>query len=439
MQYADTAPGPRPSSRGALVLAVGGLGILVLLGTCYVVLQIAGLGEEGSDFLYYWLGGVAVAHGAPLYPWAAEATRFEDVGYVFCYPPLIAMLFALLASTLDYFTARWLWLAVSVALMGLAAVLTWRTSGLAEQWRSIWAWLPAFGLLPWALVSLAMGQFSAVLFLIVAVAFWASLHGRPGWGGSGIGIGAALKLTPALILVYWALRREWRAVAVGIAVGGTLGLLSLAVVGPGAYLDYFTRVIPVYRSIDAIPGNVSLVGFWTKLLVPNPYTFPFMELPAAGGALKVASVLAVLAATAYAVVRAPRDAEGTRRSFALTVAAMLLMTPMNGAYNLVIAAVPLTVATALCNRRGGRAQAMVAAVTFLLMFPIGGADAAPGLDMVSWRGGWALLLAQGTFAGLLGLWALMWYLCRETHALQATAVQREPQADDPPHSRPQLA
>jgi hypothetical protein len=420
---------PRPSSHGALAVAIAGLGVLLLLGGWKVVQDVSGLREEGSDFLYYWLGAHAIAEGTPLYPWLGGARTFDEVGYVNPYPPLIGIALAPLAAMFDYYTARWLWLAASAGCLALAAVLTWRASGLSRQWRSIWAWVPAFALLPWALISLAIGQFSAVLFLLISVAFSAYLQGRWRWAGGSIGLGAALKLTPALLLVYWGLRREWLPLTTGLALGGSLGVLSLLIVGPGAYVDYFTQVVPVFRSIDAIPGNVSLVGFWSKLLIPNPYTEPIIALPWAGPSLIVASTVGVLVGTAYAVVCVPQDAEGMRRSYALTVAAMLLVTPMNGAYNLVIAAVPLTVATAVCNERGGRTQAVIAVLTLLLMCPIGSSAPSLGLDMLWWRGGWGLVLAQGTIVGLLGLWALLWCFCRELHGLRAASSQFEQQPE----------
>jgi len=84
--------------------------------------------------------------------------------------------------------------------------------------------------------SIFLGQVDGFLMLGLALAFVGVAHDRWGLVGFGIGIAALLKISPAILLVYLALRHKWRAVWFGI---GTVAVLLVVAAAVGRFGDLF--------------------------------------------------------------------------------------------------------------------------------------------------------------------------------------------------------
>ena len=144
------------------------------------------------------------------------------------WPPFGTLLvtpFAALAR-LSLPLAKAAWGVCSVAALGWAISKTWRE----------WGWRPA-------LIALAVVIFPAhnnfhhlnveTILLALTVATAADLsHGRPGRAGVWAGLAAALKVFPGLLLVYFLVRRQWRALGAGLAAGAAATLVALLPLGP---------------------------------------------------------------------------------------------------------------------------------------------------------------------------------------------------------------
>lgn len=127
--------------------------------------------------------------------------------------------------------AKGAWGALSVLALGWAIFRSW----------TLWGWRPA-------LIALAVVIFPAhnnfhhlnieTILLALAVATAADLaNGRPGRAGVWAGLAAALKVFPGLLLVYFLVRRQWRALGAAIAAGGGATLLALLPLGPRGILQ----------------------------------------------------------------------------------------------------------------------------------------------------------------------------------------------------------
>lgn len=164
--------------------------VLVLL---YLALGLAGawyLADTtslGADLATYQRAGHALWSSGD--PYATAASVPED--YRYRYPPLLAMLMPVLG---------WppLWFALIGAATVVPIVVAFRVAG------------PA-GLLPVALLIGAWGQQllngnaqAIVVALLAVVPFTGA------WGGLGLAVATMLKLHPALAVVWYAGRREWR-------------------------------------------------------------------------------------------------------------------------------------------------------------------------------------------------------------------------------------
>jgi hypothetical protein len=115
---------------------------------------------------------------------------------------------------------------------------------------------------------------------------------RRGWAvgafaGVGIGLATAIKLTPALFIVYFVVSRQWRAAltAVGTALGATV--FTFLVAGRDS-AEYFSRVVWETNRIGAVDAtpNQSLAGVLARIY-DSPVTPGLMWLAFAGLLLAV--------------------------------------------------------------------------------------------------------------------------------------------------------
>ncbi|HLH21033.1 MAG TPA: glycosyltransferase family 87 protein [Chloroflexota bacterium] len=416
---------PRPGAPGrgrtwARNAGVVALALLLLLAIgVRVVLVVQGGLVAGDDFTPYWNGARAVAAGQSPYAWLAENRPQEVPDYI--YPPLLAMLLAPFALVLDYAAARWAWLALSAACLLVAAALAWRTSGLRARGPGKMALVPLLVLLPAATSALGAGTLSPVLALTTAGTFAAALGGRGRLAGALVAVGAYLKSFPALLGGYLLLRRQWRAALAALASGLLLVAASLLLLGWQVHWAYLTGVIPAQRRWFGMPLNVSLTGLFTRLFSAGGFGTPVVDAPALASLAIGATTAALLAASAYAIWRARSDRGGEAAAFGLAVVAMLLLSPINGQYNLVIAVVPVAVAAAAVQRAWPRHLRWLLLIALLLSLPVEPCDLAllrdacmgpAGLaEGLPWRQAWGSLLITGPLWGLLALWALLFRLC----------------------------
>ncbi|WP_181782818.1 glycosyltransferase 87 family protein, partial [Pseudonocardia pini] len=199
------------------------------------------------DLQVYVAGGAHVLAGEPLY----DGGVLLDLPFV--YPPVAAVLFVPL-TLLPLPLLKILWTAAGIVLLTLvvrrcapgvpAAVVLLLTAA-------------ALGLDP-VRTTLYLGQVNVVLLALVLL----DLTGRGRLRGVGLGIAAAIKLTPLLFVVYLLLTRRFRAAATAVAtfvVATGLGFL----VAPADSVRYWLR--GTFLAADRIsavagPSNHALAG-----------------------------------------------------------------------------------------------------------------------------------------------------------------------------------
>ncbi len=290
-----TEPEPvAPASR--LVWTVLGLIPLIASATPLAWHYLVSTPQEvwQVDLQVYREGARALAGGFPIYELRTDQPQFLP----FTYPPFAAFtaLPLLLAS---FHVIGWAW---TVLQMGLL----WYTVGLAFR-----PFLERFGVrfgLAQGLVAAAgvwlmpvsegvrFGQVNAV---IVALCLWdltrrhrAGAGHRVWLGGSGAGVAlaTAVKLTPAVFWLHWAVAKRWRALWVSI---GTAALVTVAsaLVLPPASAAYWTDALldPARLGPNAGTSNQSLRGFLLRV-GPDPGLLASAIWLAAAGAVIVAGL-----------------------------------------------------------------------------------------------------------------------------------------------------
>ncbi|WP_433507756.1 glycosyltransferase 87 family protein [Pseudonocardia halophobica] len=251
-----TLPRPRVRARAAWA----GAAVLVALQLA-VLAAWPGAHALMIDLQVYRAGGEHVLHHQPLYAGGV----LLDLPFV--YPPVAAALFVPL-TLLPLPLLKILWTALGVVLLVLvvrrsaALVGTVLPAGTVALLVATALWLDPVR------TTCYLGQINVVLLALVLL----DLTGRPSrWRGAGVGLAAALKLTPLLFVVYLLLvgRRREAAVAVGTFVAATGLGFALA---PAESVQYWVRgtFAAANRISDvAATSNHSLDGLVARLLGEN--------------------------------------------------------------------------------------------------------------------------------------------------------------------------
>jgi alpha-1,2-mannosyltransferase len=213
-------------------------------------------GPYRIDLDVYRIGSQVWLHGGNLYgsiPATAAGARLP-----FSYPPFAAVLLSPLSLVP---------MTVAVTVMTLVTIgltaLVLRIFGVT--WLAVGLLLPAALLLEPVRNTLNYGQVNIALMALVAAD---CLVAAPRWPrGALVGVAAAVKLTPAAFVLFFLMRRDWRAAAVA-------GLSFAACTGIGfgsAWRDsvrYWTVVVfqadgpgsPVYAANQSIEGVLARAG-----------------------------------------------------------------------------------------------------------------------------------------------------------------------------------
>ena len=325
-----------------------------------------GLGGYRIDLDVYRTGARVLLHGGDLY---GRLPRLGDGHELpFTYPPFAALSFVPL-TLLGYSAANWLLTAVTIVSIAASlwcfAVNTAAEAGARMRRLLPWA-LPAALLLEPIRSTLTYGQINALLMALVA---FDCLTRAPRWPrGIGVGIAAAVKLTPAVFLLFFLLRRDLRSAArAGLSFAACTGAgFALA---PHDSLRYWTQIAyqPTRIGGIAYASNQSILGILARLGLGNPArTWLWLALCLLVAALAVTGMRGVLKAgqVTYALL--------------LNAAAGLLISPISWSHHWVWAAPALLtcLSTTNPNRRRPPTFAVLALLTFAIaphwLLPSGG-------------------------------------------------------------------
>jgi alpha-1,2-mannosyltransferase len=161
--------------------------------------------------------------------------RYQDSVYGFTYPPFAALVMSPLALTAWPVAVA---ASLIVNLCCVLLVLRWFLPAALRRTPRTWALaLTAVLLFEPARDTFSFGQVNLILLVLVL----AGLR-YPRWSGVGIGLAAAIKLTPAVFIGYLVLTRQYRAAAVaaGTAAGATL---LAVVIAPQASRTFWTEAL----------------------------------------------------------------------------------------------------------------------------------------------------------------------------------------------------
>ena len=262
-----------------------------------------------ADFDTFWRSAVALLEGRDVYDTGARLENLNPPFWILIIAP-----FGLLEPLLAYRIFALITLTITVG------YLVWMAGEV--RLRSPWAVVGVVMLLFSSplLATLALGQIYPILALGLVVAWVADRRDRPVLSGTALGLVVALKPSLAPVLLWPLVRLRWGALGAAIASGAAATLVGVAVMGPGATLDWLRLLSN--RSPSPYWDNASLPGAAARLFAENEYSAHIATL---GWAIPVAYVLGI-GAVAITAARAAR--QGSEVALWALVAASLLASPI---------------------------------------------------------------------------------------------------------------
>jgi hypothetical protein len=191
-----------------------------------------GVWIAGRVLIVWEIGFWAAGH-----PWLQDVVNYERWSFVLTahgefpggngwqYPPGAGLVMSVPRLVPVGYGEAWVGLMLAVDLVGL--VLLARLARRSGRETGVWIWLlglPLLGVLPWLRFDLVP--------TVIAIGALVVIHRRPGWFGALVGLGAAIKIWPVLLLLgEWDRRRLLRSTFAAAAVIGTVLLVSTIAFG----------------------------------------------------------------------------------------------------------------------------------------------------------------------------------------------------------------
>ncbi|KUI40153.1 glycosyltransferase 87 family protein [Mycobacterium sp. GA-2829] len=291
----------RRSPAWAPTLAWRTFCLLTLAGFGWAGWRLLGHAPYRIDIDVYRMGGRAWLDGDPLYADGAMFATQGGLDLPFTYPPLAATVFSPFAL-MSLPAASVVITAITLLLLVVAVLIVLTRLDVWTPGRRVWlaAAIVAIAVIHFEPIeaNFSFGQINVVLMTLVIAD---CVPRRTPWPrGVLLGVAIALKLTPAVFLLYFLLRRDTRALLVTAASAVTLTVLGFALSWRDSW-EYWTETV---RNTDRIGTatlntNQNIAGTLARLGLGEDLRY----------LLWVAACFAVLAVTVWAATRALRADE----------------------------------------------------------------------------------------------------------------------------------
>ena len=341
--------------------------VVIVLAVAHACWRLFGHIPYRIDADVYRMGGEAWLDGRPLYTDGAVFPTQGGLDLPFTYPPLAAIMFGPLAlvslpvAGVAITATTWVLLVVStwIVLTRLEVTQSWRVGGEAPWLRRCWL---AAGIVAVSVIwfepiraNISFGQINVILMTLVIAD---CLPRRTPWPrGLLLGVAIALKLTPAVFLLFFLLRRDLRAVLTALVSFAAATLLGFALAWQDSR-EYWTTTL---RDTDRI-GSASLntnqnaAGALARLSLGETAHF----------VLWTTACLAVLTLTVWAVRRVLAAGEPVLGLMCVALFG-LVVSPVSWSHHWVWALPTILVTAVLAYRRRSAALGAVSAAGTVLM------------------------------------------------------------------------
>jgi hypothetical protein len=344
--------------------------LAILLGTAFR----AGWMRVETDFPNYDTAARLAVQHKPLrnyYDWTWFAREMNYAGYgrtigTYAAQTPLTMLPMMGFTPFALQTAKRIWLIFN---LGFLVASVWLLSRVT-RFRVETIWLLAFCGYVSLLTNFRYGQYYIFLLFLLTLAFYFLDRKSYFLGGITTGIAFGLKLYGGPFLLYFAAKRQWRAL-LGMIVAGLILLgVALVLFGPADVHYYATQILPrplEGGSIDPYnAGTPTLSAMLRRAFVGeaelNPH--PLWNAPWLFFFLRTFTSLTI-AAFLFLGTSTQRSSE--RRDFAWFVIAVVLLSTSTASYTFIILLLPVVL---LLEEAGPRESVFLVASYILLTLPL---------------------------------------------------------------------
>jgi len=344
--------------------------LLILLGTAFRT----GWMRVETDFPNYDTAARLAAQHKPLrnyYDWTWFVREMNYAGYgrtigTYAAQTPLTMLPMMGFTRFAPQTAKRIWLIFNLGFLWASVWLLSRVT----RFRVETIWLLAFCGYVSLLTNFRYGQYYIFLLFLLTLAFYFLDRKSYFLGGFLTGIAFGLKLYGGPFLLYFAAKRQWKAL-LGMIVAGLILLgVALLLFGPAEVHYYATQILP--RSLEGAsidpynPGTPTIPTMLRRAFVGeaelNPH--PLWNAPWLFFFLRTFTSL-TLAAFLFLGTSARRSSE--RRDFAWFVIAVVLLSTSTASYTFIILLLPLVL---LLEESGPRESIFLVTTYILLTLPL---------------------------------------------------------------------
>ena len=328
-----------------------------------------------TDFPNYYVAAVLHHKGIPLdrvYEWTWFQRQKDHLGVeqplvgFMPNPPICALPMLPLAS-LPALAAKRVWLTLNIAFLLFALWVLHRVTRLSCR-RIL---LISFLCITPLQANFVCGQYYVLILALICGAYYASISNHRLCCGLVLSVAASLKLFPALFLILFVRRRNWKS-AIGLVLGGAVIMAaSVAIFGWEVHRVWFTEVLPRASHGDIIdPYTLQWASFsalWHKLFLFEPLLNPSPFFNSGLLYTVAQSITPVLLILGYLVsFDNDRTDNNNALDWAAFVSVILLLSSMPSSYHYCVLIFTAVVAIDIALEEPARA----AAPTLLLVFAI---------------------------------------------------------------------
>jgi MFS family permease len=239
--------------------------------------------------------------------------------------------------------------------------------------------------------NLLFGQFYVLLLLMIVAACWCWLRGWQIAAGVLVAVAAGCKVFPALLLLWFLRRRQWRALASGLIAGAACVGISVAVFGVAANRTWLQEILPwVMRGEGLgtyVTGTTSISGVLHGLLLGEPQwnPHPWHESVMAYALLVPLLQMLVLAPAVLLIRGADERRERVLMEWSALTTAALAVSTIPASYNFVLMVFPVCVMAGMLLRRRQYGWLAALAIAYLgIGYPLAVPASVSGLAVLLW-------------------------------------------------------
>ncbi len=265
-------------------------------------------------------------------------------------PPFFTLL-VLPLGLLTYSSALLLWSALSIAGGILSIILLQKALKLNDPpiyltlsfILAFFVYYPTFAVIQF-------GQVTLVLLPLVVAAWLSAKNKYLATAGILLGIVASLKIIFGLFLIYFLMRREWRATIAFIATIIICSLIPLLFFGTKSYVDYYQIIHHIHWY--ASNWNASLLGFLFRLFGSHENNASVFAIPHLANILFwLLSIILLLTFIKYLFPNNKLNQQTKLDlDFSMTLVVMLILSPLGWLYYFPFLLIPFVVCVQLAQR-----------------------------------------------------------------------------------------